>query len=105
MSVRFHEQKGLTVEVDGYSLPYIEAHKFEGENEGLISLILDNRFGLHTNAEEIERWLPFLAHAMAVAAGRTSHGEHSNIRNAPGEALAGYPTERIIGTPLTEVDA
>jgi hypothetical protein len=105
MSVRFDEQKALSVVVDGYPLPYIEAHKFEGENEGLVSLILDNRFGLDTNAEEIERWLPFLANAMAVAAGRTSHGEHSNIRNPHGEALAGYPTERIIGTPIEEIPA
>ena len=99
MSVKFHEQ-ALAVEIDGYTVPHIEAHKFEGENEGLISLILDDRFGLDTTAEEIERWLPFLANAMAVAAGRTSHGEHSNIRNPHGEALAGYPTERLIGSPV-----
>ncbi len=58
-----------------------------------------------TNPEECERWLPFLANAMAVAAGRTSHGEHSNIRNPHGESLAGYPTERILGEPMAEVDA
>ncbi len=102
---RFDKRVSQTVHVDGYDLPYIEAHVFEGENEGLISLILDNRFGLDTNPEECERWLPFLANAMAVAAGRTSHGEHSNIRNPHGESLAGYPTERILGEPMAEVDA
>jgi hypothetical protein len=109
MMVKFHEQNALAVEVDGYSLPYIEAHKFTsedevtGENEDLISLVLDRRFGLDTNVEEIERWLPFLANAMAIAAGRTSHGEWSNIRNPHGESLAGYPTERIMGEPVAEV--
>lgn len=104
--VRFNKTVSQTVDVDGYPVPYIEAHVYgEHENEGLISLILDNRFGLDSNAEEIERWVPFLANAMAVAAGRTSHGEHSNIRNPHGESLAGYPTERILGEPLVEADA
>jgi hypothetical protein len=103
MMVNFNKQVSSTVHVDGYTVPYIEAHVFEGENEGLISLILDNRFGLDTNAEEIERWLPFLANAMAVAAGRTSHGEHSNIRNPHGENLAGYPTEHIVGKMVGEL--
>jgi hypothetical protein len=49
------------------------------------------------------RWLPFLANAMAVAAGRTSHGEHSNIRNPHGENLAGYPTEHIVGEMVGEL--
>jgi hypothetical protein len=95
---RLNEQISKSIDVDGYKLPYIEAHTFADSD--LISLILDDRFGLDTNTEELERWLPFLANAMAVAAGRTSHGEHSNIRNPHGENLAGYATERIVGEPV-----
>ena len=31
--------------------------------------------------EELCKWIAFLAHAMAYAAGYTSHGEHSQPRN------------------------
>lgn len=104
MSVQYREAFTMPITVDDYPLPYIE--RYPGERpDGGISLTLDGRFGLDTTEEECARWLPFLANAMAVAAGRTSHGANSNIRNPHGEALAGYPTERIVGTPLAEVDA
>ena len=97
MTVQIYTPKTGTVEVDGYPVPYIEA----GESGNAVSLILDSRFGIDTSQEELERWLPFLANAMAVAAGRTSHGANSNIRNPHGENLAGYPTERILGEPVS----
>jgi hypothetical protein len=40
---------------------------------GEIHLTLDRRLGLTLSTEEAERFIPFLADAIAVAAGYTSH--------------------------------
>ena len=64
-----------------------------------MSLLLDNRFGMDTTEEELARWAPFLANAMAVSAGRTSHGERSYLRNPHGRSGGGDPPP-VIGDPL-----
>lgn len=86
--------------VDDCYVPYIEASRGTAPDwpEDLICLTLDERFGLDTNEEECSRWVPFLANAMAVAAGRTSHGQHSYLRNPHGRSGGGDPPE-IYGTP------
>jgi hypothetical protein len=84
--------------VDGHEVPYIDV----GVTDEGFTLILDNRFGIDASPEELQKWLPFVADAMAVSAGRTSHGRNSNIRNPHGEALAGYLTKRFQGGPVTE---
>lgn len=52
--------------------------------ERIFNLTLDNRFGIDAPESELERWAWFLANAMAVAAGYTSHGRNSRRINRHG---------------------
>ncbi len=54
----------------GCQVPFLRADLVDG---GRIDLTLDRRFGLVLTAAEAERFVPFLAHAIAVASGYTSH--------------------------------
>lgn len=74
--------------VYGYEVPYLEAHLDPG-TEDQWSLSLDHRYGLDCSHAELERWLPFLANAMAVAAGYTSFGEHAQPTNPFHKRLIG----------------
>lgn len=65
--------------VNDYEVPYLTA-SMDLDSDRLI-LILDRRFMIEANREEAERWLGFLADAMAIAAGFSSHGEHSGPVN------------------------
>ncbi len=58
------------VVVDGRKVPFLHAKPLDG---GKIDLWLDDRFPLILTAEEAERFIPFLANALAVALGFTSH--------------------------------
>ena len=58
------------VVVKGRRVPFVKATPLDG---GRVGLLLDDRFGLVLSAGEAERFVPFLAHAMAVALGYTSH--------------------------------
>jgi hypothetical protein len=58
------------VVVDGREVPYLRATPLDG---GGVDLSLDRRFGLILSVEEAERFVPFLAHAIAIASGYTSH--------------------------------
>lgn len=58
------------VVVDGCQVPYLRATPLDA---GRIDLTLDRRFGLILSASEADRFVPFLAHAIAVASGYTSH--------------------------------
>jgi hypothetical protein len=61
---------------------------------GRIDLTLDRRFGLVLSAAEAERFVPFLAEAIAVALGYTSHPraerDGPNVRHP-------FPRMRCIG--------
>ena len=67
----------------GYMVPYLEAVKHTAsEADGAIDLLLDDRFAVTIeNDEALQMWVPFLANAMAVAAGFSCHGENSVPRN------------------------
>jgi hypothetical protein len=54
----------------GRQVPFLRADLVDG---GKIDLTLDRRFGLLLTAAEAERFVPFLAHAIAVALGYTAH--------------------------------
>lgn len=58
------------VVVDGWSVPFLEAH-LRGE-EG-IQLVLDGRIGIDLGTNEAERLIPFLADAISVALGYGAH--------------------------------
>jgi hypothetical protein len=58
------------VVVNGHQVPFLRATPLDG---GQVHLNLDRRLGLTLSAEEAERVVPFLADAIAVASGFTSH--------------------------------
>jgi|ERR1051326_8699254 hypothetical protein len=72
--------------VDDYPVPYITVGHQRGNRE--FHLSLDRRFGLDATLDQLVVW--FMANAMAVSAGRTSHGENSNIRNPHGAPGSGW---------------
>ena len=85
------EAQPCSLQVDGEVVPYIDVYEHA---DGTFSLTLD-RPGRHSpllgmdveTEEELLRWAPMLANAMAVAAGRTSHGPHSRPHNPHGGKL------------------
>lgn len=66
------------VVVEGRYVPFIRANPLDG---GQVHLTLDRRLGVTLSAEEAERFVPFLADAIAVALGFTSHPDAE--RDAP----------------------
>lgn len=60
------------VVVDGWKVPFLAAHPC-GEADEKIFLTLDNRIAETFTVEEAERFVPFLAHCIAVALGYTCH--------------------------------
>jgi hypothetical protein len=58
------------ITVDGRKIPFLEAEPVIG---GRIDLTLDSRFGLVLTLDEFERFVPFLADAIAIALGYTCH--------------------------------
>lgn len=63
--------------VDGYKVPHLEIVQ---TGETTWNLIIGG-VGHSADHKEALRLLPFLAHAMAYAAGYSSFGEHCEIRN------------------------
>jgi hypothetical protein len=58
--------------VDGWKVPLIHAHPC-GDNDENIMLVIDDRLAATFSVDEAERFVPFLADAIAVALGYTSH--------------------------------
>lgn len=64
---------------------FLQIREALDRGEPLYLFTLDGRFGHGPIPEsEINRWAWFLANAMAVSAGYTSHGENSRRRNPHG---------------------
>ena len=75
------------VVVEGRQVPYLRATPLDA---GRVHLNLDRRLGLTLTAEEAERVVPFLADAIAVASGYTSHpdaGQDGPIARHPFPAV------------------
>lgn len=68
------------VTMDGYHVPYIDVTPHA---DGTVSVGVDRRFGMPgpVPREELDRWLPILANAMAIAAGFSCHGENCTPLN------------------------
>jgi hypothetical protein len=60
------------VVVSGWKVPLLHAHPM-GDHDETVTLVLDNRLALDLSVDEAERFLPFLADAIAVALGYTCH--------------------------------
>jgi hypothetical protein len=60
------------VVVDGWKVPLLHAHP-TGANDNEIMLVIDHRLAETFTVAEAERFVPFLADAIAVALGYTCH--------------------------------
>lgn len=78
------------VVVEGRQVPFLRATPLDG---GQVHLNLDRRLGLTLTVAEAERFVPFLADAIAVALGFTSHPDAE--RDGPNPR---HPFPRV--TPL-----
>lgn len=73
---------GREVTIDGYLVPQIEVG--EDPSTGKWCLFLDRRYGTEpVELEELHRWLPIVANALAIGAGYSCHGENSVDRPNP----------------------
>lgn len=79
------------VVVRGREVPFLRAFPMDG---GVIDLTLDRRFGLRLSEAEAERFVPFLAHAIAVALGYTCHPE---AEKEPNPRLPFPRVARLVG--------
>lgn len=68
------------LEVDGFKVPYLTAHPTNPQMTKW-DIVLDGRFGLDLDTEQLQDVIPFIANAMAVAAGYSSHGENCQPLN------------------------
>jgi hypothetical protein len=64
------------VVVDGWAVPFLHAHP-SGDHDEAVTLVIDGRLALTVSVEEAERFVPFLADAIAIALGYTSHPERN----------------------------
>lgn len=62
------------VTCDGYIVPKLSAVVQEGDH---IVLMLDERFLVEGPKEEVSKYIPIIAHAMAIGAGYSCFGENS----------------------------
>ena len=73
------------VKVDGYIVPRLEIVPVEGTDGDLdgelVTVLVDEHFCGFCTKEEVQRWAPLIANAMAVASGFTCHGENSRPAN------------------------
>lgn len=84
------------VVVDGWRVPFLQAHL--GENEDRVMVVLDRRIGVELSTNEAERLMPFLADAISVALGYGAHPRGDMPR--PLER-APYPRpERVVSVDL-----
>jgi hypothetical protein len=60
------------VVVNGWSVPFLDAHPC-GDHDESVMLALDGRIAITLSVNEAERFVPFLADAIAVALGYTCH--------------------------------
>lgn len=75
-----------SVSLDGFPIPHI---KVKQQFSGGFSILLDGRFGIDAaSSEELQRWLWFMSHGMAVAAGFTAFGRNSAVRNNYGPSIS-----------------
>lgn len=70
------------VVVDGWTVPLLSAQPC-GTSDESVMLIVDDRIAVTLSVEEAERVVPFLADAIAVALGYTSHPDEATTELPP----------------------
>ena len=79
---RMARAPGREVTIDGFLVPRVEVG--EDPATGLWCLFLDRRYGTPpVDIDELHRWLPMIANALAIGAGYSCHGENSVWRQNP----------------------
>lgn len=76
--------------MNGWSVPLLHAHP-TGEADESVMLVIDDRLAATFSVEEAERFVPFLADAIAVALGYMSHPNED-----AGEPLVRQPQPRPV---------
>ncbi len=71
------EQRQVTL--DGYAVPKVEAREVNDGRD--CNIFLDRRFGITVPAEHAQQIIWLIANAMAIGAGYSCHGEHSQPAN------------------------
>lgn len=66
------------ITVRDYRVPHLAAYSM---HDGTWALTIDDRMSIECSDEELRRWVPFIADAMAVAAGYSCHGEQCQPMN------------------------
>ncbi len=68
-----------TVVVNGWQVPFLRAHP-SGANDETVMLVIDDRLAATFTVDEAERFIPFLADAIAVALGYMSHPNEDAVQ-------------------------
>jgi hypothetical protein len=63
--------------IAGYEIPNLKFLRRSGANDGLATVLLDNRFAIDVPEDQLDPWLWIVANAMAISAGFSCHGENS----------------------------
>lgn len=88
-AVEFVTRPPFQFKVDHTRIPHIWAHLLnqdaykQGREDGRWDLTLDERFAHETTGSELQRWLWFLANAMAIAAGYDKFAPGNTYLNRP----------------------
>lgn len=69
--------EGSRIVLNGHEVPRLRAFK----KPHVVSLVLDNRFGLDVPPNLAEPVVSFIANALAIGAGYSCFGENSSIAN------------------------
>ena len=91
------------ISVDGYVVPYIDAYPVDT----LMTkwhLTLDHRFGIDLDENQLQEFMWWIANAMAIAAGYTSHGENCLPRNPHNTRLMELGNDRVYVNPKKDED-
>lgn len=67
------------VTIDGYAVPKVEAREVNDGRD--CNIFLDRRFGITVPATVAAEVIWLIAHAIAIGAGYSCHGEHSQRHN------------------------
>lgn len=63
--------------IDGYEVPNVRIIKRTGAQDGIVTVVLDNRFMIDVPDDQLDPWMWIVANAMAIGGGYSCHGENS----------------------------
>lgn len=63
--------------INGYKIPNLKILRKKGAQDGIATVLLDERYAIDVPDDQLDPWLWIVANAMAVGAGYSSHGENS----------------------------